>query len=210
MLRFPAGRRTAAIMNLALFDFDGTISERELFADFVGRAVPAQRLRSGRWRFAPLVLGYKLGLVSGSTVRARVVDYGFRGLDGASVEQAGQRFADEVLPGAIRPEALQRIAWHREQGDTVVVVSGAFDVYLRHWCERYGLDLICSALEAEDGVLTGRYRGAQCVGKEKPRRVSERYDLSRYAQIYAYGDTREDLDMLALAHRRWYRWQEMA
>lgn len=197
-------------MNLALFDFDGTITDRELFADFVAGAVPAHRLRLGRWLFMPMVLGYKLGLVSGSTIRARVARFGFQGLDVATAEQAGRRFADEVLPGAIRPEALQRIAWHREQGDTVVVVSGAFDLYLRHWCERHGLDWICSALEAEDGVLTGRYRGAQCVGAEKPRRVGERYDLSRYGQIYAYGDTREDLDMLALAHRRWYRWQEVA
>lgn len=208
MLRVPYRRPNAAV-NLALFDFDGTISDRELFGAFVASAVPQARLRRGRWRFAPSVLGYKLGLVSGSAIRARVVDYGFRGLDAAGVEQAGRRFADEVLPASIRPEALQRIAWHREQGDTVVVVSGAFDVYLRHWCERHGLDLICSQLDVEDGVLTGRYRGAQCVGKEKPRLVRERYDLSRYAQIYAYGDTREDLDMLALAHRRWYHWQEM-
>lgn len=197
-------------MNLALFDFDGTITDRELFADFVARAVPPQRLRLGRWLFAPMVLGYKLGLVSGSAIRARVARFGFQGLDAAQAEQAGRRFADEVLPGAIRPGALQRIAWHREQGDTVVVVSGAFDLYLRPWCERHGLDLLCSSLEVEHGVLTGRYRGAQCVGPEKPRCVGERYDLSSYAQIYAYGDTREDLDMLALAHRRWYRWQEMA
>lgn len=197
-------------MNLALFDFDGTISDRELFADFVACAVPAQRLRLGRWRFLPMVLGYKLGLVSGSTIRASVAAYGFRGLNGERVEQSGRRFADEVVANAIRPEALQRIAWHREQGDTVVVVSGAFDLYLRHWCERHGLDLICSSLESQDGVLTGRYRGAQCVGPEKPRRIRERYDLSRYQQIYAYGDTREDLDMLALAHRRWYRWREVA
>ena len=59
-------------------------------------------------------------------------------------------------------------------------------------------------------MLTGRSLGAQCVGAEKARRVRERYDLSSYALVYAYGDTNEDRALLALAHRRVYRWQEQA
>jgi len=57
---------------------------------------------------------------------------------------------------------------------------------------------------------TGRYAGAQCVNEEKVRRVRERFDLSHFATIHAYGDTPEDEALLALAHRRWYRWQERA
>jgi phosphoserine phosphatase len=36
---------------------------------------------------------------------------------------------------------------------------------------------------------------------EKARRISSQFDLSRYPEVYAYGDTSEDLEMLALAHR---------
>ncbi|RDZ27788.1 HAD family hydrolase [Lysobacter silvisoli] len=197
-------------MDLALFDFDGTITQRELFVEFVASVMPPSRMRAGRLRVLPTWLGYKLGLVSGSTIRAQVARLGFRDLPQAQLEEAGRRFAEQVIPTALRPEAMARIAWHRERGDTVAVVSGAFDVYLRHWCQAQGLDWLCSSLEARDGVLTGRYHGAQCVGAEKPRRVRERYQLSRYAQIHAYGDTREDRELLALAHHRWYRWQPLA
>jgi hypothetical protein len=41
------------------------------------------------------------------------------------------------------------------------------------------------------------------------RRILERYDLSRYAVIYAYGDTSDDREMLELAHRKFYRWREI-
>ena len=99
---------------------------------------------------------------------------------------------------------------HRDQGDTVAVVSGAFDLYLSHWCAQHGLDLLCSSLESRDGVMTGRYAGTQCAGAEKARRVRERYDLSRFGTVCAYGDTREDFELLALAQRRWYRGQEQA
>lgn len=195
--------------NLALFDFDGTITTRELLPAFVRQAVDPKRLVIGHLLLAPLIIGYKLGWVSGVKVRAAIVRVGFTGESVAMYQHAGLRFAQRVLPVHLRDEAMQRIAWHKDQGDTVVVVSGAFDAYLSHWCREHGLELICSSLEQRDGLLTGRYAGQQCVRAEKARRVRERFDLSAYAQVYAYGDTPEDLDLLALAHRRFYQWREL-
>ncbi|WP_426701560.1 HAD family hydrolase [Rhodanobacter sp. Col0626] len=197
-------------MNLALFDFDGTITTRAMFSDFMQFAVAPRRLAVGRLVLAPVVIGYKLGIVSSNAIRAIVVRFGFRGESLARVGQAGERFSREVLSGVLRQQALERIAWHKAQGDVVVVVSGALDVYLEHWCRHHQLELICSELEVADGRLTGRYRGKQCVGSEKPRRVFEKYDLRDYATVYAYGDTHEDLDLLAIAHRKYFRWKEVA
>ena len=197
-------------MNLALFDFDGTITTREMFPDFVNLSVAPGRLVLGKIALAPLIIGYKLGIFSGNAVRASVVKVGYHGASEEKVQQAGQYFARDVLPGVVRPMALERIQWHKDQGDVVVVVSGAFDIYLSHWCRQYGLDFICSKLEAKDGVLTGRYRGKQCVGKEKPRRVLERYNVQDFPVVYAYGDTKEDLGMLSIANKKYFCWQEMA
>jgi phosphatidylglycerophosphatase C len=197
-------------LNLALFDFDGTITTREMFADFMHFAVAPRRLAIGKVVLAPLVVGYKLGIVASNTIRSRVVRFGFRGVSATHVEQAGERFSREILPGVLRPMALERIQWHKAQGDVVVVVSGALDLSLAHWCRQHQLELIGSELEVADGVLTGRYRGEQCVGKEKPRRILENYDLRDFPVVYAYGDTTEDLDMLSIASRKYFRWQEIA
>jgi HAD superfamily phosphoserine phosphatase-like hydrolase len=105
----------------------------------------------------------------------------------------------------VRPTALERIRWHRAQGDKVLVVSGALDAYLSPWCEQHGLELICSRLHVENGLL-----GAQCVSAEKCRRVRELCTPEDFSLIYACGDTNEDLAMLAMAHKKFYRWQEMA
>lgn len=196
-------------MNLALFDFDGTITTREMLPDFIRQAIPPRRLAVGKVLLAPLVIGYRLGVVSGTVVRAAIVRFGFTGMPLATLEAHGASFAESALSPVMRAEAMARIDWHKRQGDTIVVVSGAFDVYLRHWCREQGLELICSALEHRSGVLTGRYQGRQCVLEEKARRVRAAYDLSRYGRIYAYGDTKEDLGLLALAHERYYRWQRM-
>lgn len=197
-------------MNLALFDFDGTITTREMLPAFVYSAVPPQRLRIGRLRLAPWIAGYRLGWVSGISIREKIAYAAFRGMPEADYLAAGERFAREALPSVLRPEAMARIAWHKERGDTVVVVSGGFDVYLSPWCRAHGLELICSKLEVVSGALTGRYDGAQCVREEKPRRVRERYALDDYDAIHAYGDTPEDFALLEMADHRWYRGEPMA
>jgi phosphatidylglycerophosphatase C len=192
-------------MSLALFDFDGTITTKETLPSFIYATVPPRRLRAGRLLLAPWIAGYKVGWVSGISVREKIVRFGFRGMHEADYLAAGERFAREALPSMLRPDAMARIAWHKDRGDTVAVVSGGFDVYLSHWCREHELDLICSKLEAKSGVLTGRYAGEQCVSEEKPRRVRERYGLDAFDAIYAYGDTPEDFALLEIADHRWYR-----
>lgn len=195
-------------MDLALFDFDGTITSSATFQDFLEMATPSRRVSLRRLLLAPLVIGYRLGWVSGHRIRAQAIKVCFADLAEAHVVEQGHLFAADLGSDRLRPEAVERIAWHKARGDRVVVVSGALDAYLKHWCLRHDLELICSQLEVKDGRLTGCYLGKQCVGAEKSRRVRERYDLSAYATVYAYGDTREDFELLRIASQRYYRWKE--
>jgi HAD superfamily phosphoserine phosphatase-like hydrolase len=100
---------------------------------------------------------------------------------------------------------MQRLEWHKARGDEVVVVSASLDVYLEPWCDAQGIHCVCTRLEERDGVLTGRYVEGDCTGPEKARRVLARFDRRQYASVYAYGDTSEDEDLLAIADRPFYR-----
>lgn len=197
-------------MNLALFDFDGTITTKEMFRPFIEFAVSPRRRMLGAALLGPMVAGYKFGWVSPNLMRRSAVHVGLRGVPEAKAFALGADFAHTTLPGVLREQALERIRWHKAQGDRIVVVSGGLDVYLSHWCREHGLEWLCSQLESRSGRLTGHYRGEQCVNAEKSRRVAEAYDLASYPVIYAYGDTPEDQHLLQIAHRRYYRWQEVA
>ena len=196
-------------MALALFDFDGTITTHETMPDFLRRSMSRRRLIGGWLLLAPLVLGYKLRIVSGTLVRRAIVRFGYSGVPASIVTSSGRDFAQDYLPNVLRPEAMERIAWHKAQGHRVVVVSGGLDAYLGPWCEAQGLELLCSSLQHRNGVLTGHYEGAQCVQTEKARRVHERYDLGAFSEVYAYGDTPEDRDLLGVATKKYYQWQEV-
>jgi len=155
----------------------------------------------------PVGVGYYAGLVAGRTARPLFAQVALWGVPAADVRALGSTYASEVIPQTIRPMALEQLAWHRRNGDKIVVVSGSLAVYVRPWCEREGLERIATELEERNGQCTGRYLGGECTGLEKAVRIRKAYDLSRFQHIYAYGDTAEDLEMLALARHQIYRWQ---
>jgi len=141
---------------LALFDFDGTITTHETVPEFIRRSV-GRRLMIGWLLLAPLVLGYNVSLVSGTLVRRAVVRVAYAGTPASRVVTHGRDFVASHLPSVVREDAMQRIAWHKAQGHTVVVVSGGLNAYLEPWCAAHELELLCSSLQVRDGILTGRY-----------------------------------------------------
>jgi phosphatidylglycerophosphatase C len=197
-------------MNLALFDFDGTITTRETWPAFMRLAVPTTRQVVATAALSPMIVGYKLGAVPARVVRSVLTKVGLRGIPENQVLRAGRHFTRTALPGLIRPMAHERIEWHQARGDIVVVVSGSLELFLSEWCAQRGLRLIGTRLESKDGVLTGRFLGRECCGEEKAARVREAHTLRDFTDISAYGDTLEDREMLSLAGRRYYRWQEVA
>lgn len=196
-------------MHLALFDFDHTITAVDTYARFLRTIATPRQLAQARWRIGPWLAGYRARLVSAVALRERVTRFAFAGRPQGEIETAGARYAAEALPGMLRPDMMRRIAEHRARGDTVVVVSGSLDAYLAPWCREHGLELICNRLEAVDGRLTGRYLHGDCGG-DKVARIRALYDVAAWPRIHAYGDSREDRGMLALAHHRWYAGRRLA
>ena len=197
-------------MALALFDFDGTLTTRDTYRPFLRFAIPPSRMAVGGLALSPLLAGHQLGLVSSAQARPWLSWAGFVGVPAARVRELGERYAADVLPGAIDPTMYSRLENHLRRGDTVVVVSAGLDCYLRPWCRAHGVDLVCSELEEQGGVLTGRYRRGDCSGLNKAAFVRSDIDLSGFVEITAYGDTDEDLEMLALAQRRFFRGVEFS
>ena len=196
-------------MALALFDFDGTISFRDSFGDFIAYAVGRGRFILGTVLLSPMLFGYALGFIRNWRAKEIVSSYFFGGWDCRSFEGLASKYSRERLPGIVREIALDKIKWHKLKGDTVVVVSASIDLWLADWCNVHDLDLIATKLEVKEGRVTGRFLTKNCSGKEKARRIEEQYDLKSFDYIYAYGDTPGDRAMLDLANEKYYRWKRV-
>ncbi|HEV8551648.1 MAG TPA: HAD family hydrolase [Polyangiaceae bacterium] len=192
-------------MNLALFDFDNTITTRDTFIPFLRLSAGPLRFFLGSVLLGPLFVGYKLGLVSAARMRVASSFACFVGRSASTVNEQGRRYA-VGFEACLRPEARERLRFHREKGDLIVVVSASLDAYLRPFCAEHGFDLICTELETRGDRLTGCVRGGDCSSDEKAHRVRERYRLETFPAVYAYGDSAEDDALLALAHHAFLGW----
>jgi len=192
-------------MNLALFDFDGTISDRDSFLLFVKETVGAGRFYTGMAMLLPQIGKFLLRRYPNHSLKEDVLTRFFRNCPLDTFRQAADRFCRDTVPAILREKARQRLRWHLDQGDRVVVVSATPELILAPWCRRKGLDLLATRMEVVDNRLTGRIEGENCRDQVKVQRIISRYEVNDYPEIYAYGDTEGDRPMLAMATRSFYR-----
>ncbi len=196
-------------MNLALFDFDGTITRRDTFMGFTRYAVGRSLFLWGMLILSPVIMANILRSIPLWKTKEIFLTYHFKGWEKAEFDKVASEYSQNMIPQIVRPQALDRIEWHQAQGDEMVVVSASIDSWLKGWCDSYGLALVCSRLEVENGLITGKFHARDCIGSEKVRRIKEEYDLGQYETVFAYGDSPGDKEMLKLADVKYYRGKKL-
>ena len=160
------------------------------------------------WGFAvnsPFLLALKAGVLSRKKTKQRILKWFFGGQPLEEFQDTCDRFCTEIVPGLIRPKALEEFRRLREQGFEIVIVSASAENWLRQWCNTQGMTCLATQLQVQDNRITGTITGENCHGKEKVLRIRQHFQLESYDEIYAYGDTSGDLPMLAIAHRCFYK-----
>ncbi len=196
-------------MNIALFDFDGTVTNEDTYTTFIFYSTPTFRIIIGIVLVWPVILLYKMGWLSASKTRPILSKVAFWNRKESDVIRSARQYAEEYLPTVIRSEAKQRLHWHQAQGDQIYLVSASLDVYLKEWCKAWGIELVCSELEVNNLRYSGGYVQGDCSGENKVNFLRRVVNVERFDKIYAYGDTYEDLPMLALADEKVYQWELM-
>ncbi len=190
---------------LALFDFDGTISDRDSFLLFVRKNAGPLNFWLGMAMLGPRIGLFLLGRYPNQALKEDVLTRFLRGWDLERLRAAAELFARQTLPAILRPQALERLEWHQSRGDRIIVVTATPEAILAPWCAARGLEILGTELETDNGRLTGRIRGENCRGVAKVERIRRHCDPDRYAEIFAYGDTEGDRPMLAMADHPFYQ-----
>lgn len=190
---------------IAFFDFDGTITTDDSLLKFIRFVVGDRRFLLGLVVLSPMLVLYKLKLIPNYKAKQKMLSYFFK----VSSEEYFRKVANEYslnhIEKILRPKAIEKINWHKNQGHKVVVVSASIECWLRPWCEKNNLELIATKLEIKDDIVTGKLLSKNCYGIEKVNRIKELYNLEKYDYIYAYGDSSGDKQMLEISHEKFYK-----
>jgi HAD superfamily hydrolase (TIGR01490 family) len=192
-------------MKLALFDFDGTITTKDSYREFLRFLVGDIKFAFGVIILSPVLIAFKAGLITNQTAKQKVTRWFLKGFSKKKFVLKAQEFVIRKLPKLIKSSALERLEWHKSHKHRIILVSASFEDYLKYWAKLHQIELIATKLEWKKGRVSGRFATKNCWGPEKVRRIKEFLDTDDFEEIYAYGDSEGDKEMLELAHHAEFR-----
>lgn len=184
---------------LVAFDFDGTLTCRDSFLEFLVWRRGRARFALGMARLAPSFLRYPLDRDRGK-LKADMVREFLAGERRDALAAAAEQFAAERARSLLRPDALKCWrAWQKENA-RLVIVTASPEILVAPMGRGLAAEAVIGTrlvFSAADTV-TGALDGPNCRAEEKVVRLRAAFgDNVRLGA--AYGDSSGDQAMLAIA-----------
>jgi len=190
---------------IAAFDFDGTIIKRDSLFVFIWHAVPLSRIMLSFLTVMPYLVAYKLKLIPAFKAKEKLFTALFKGVAIADFNILCKDFIP-VIQKMVRPEALERINWHRQNGHEVIIISASVENWIIPWAMLNGIDtVLATQIQVIDGLITGKFLSKNCQGAEKVTRLLQHNPDRESYILYAYGDSNGDNELFQFADYKFYR-----
>jgi phosphatidylglycerophosphatase C len=183
------------------FDVDETITVRDCVVPFLRRVAGGPDLALALARHPLAIAGGALRR-DRDRLKAVASDAVFAGRHLDEVASAARRFAAETYEDNIRHDVAGLLRSHRLDGDTVVLISASYELYLRPLAGLLDVEHVLGtrlAVDA-DGRLSGALDGPNCRAGEKVRRLDRWLNAMGLRRddvhLTAYGDSTGDRELL--------------
>ncbi len=187
---------------IAAFDLDGTLTTRDCVVPFLRQVAGTPRLAAGV-AIHPVDVSKALVRRDRDAFKLLASRAAFAGRRLEELEPHAAEFATMIHANWLRGDTLATLQGHLEAGDTVVIVSASYSLYVEPLTVLLGAHhaLATRLAVGADGRLTGELDGPNCRGPEKVRRLHEWLDTAysgrAEVELIAYGDSPGDRELLA-------------
>ncbi|ASQ29975.1 HAD-superfamily hydrolase, subfamily IB [Campylobacter avium LMG 24591] len=106
----------------------------------------------------------------------------------------------DILAG-INQRVLDKLFFHQDRGDEIVIVSGGLSIYINEFAKIYGVtNIVAVDLEVVSNKLTGNIDGIHTMQERKLYKLAQTFDLNEYdlKDSYVYSDCVSDIPLLSL------------
>lgn len=186
---------------LVLFDFDGTLTKSDTFPQFIFFSQGYLKGILGFIIYSPFVFLFLVKLMDGSKLKEKLVSYYFKGEREDVLKLMGSEFIQELKKrDGLNESLIQKLNAYKAERSTVGIVSASLDIWLSSFCHQNDVDCLCTEVEYVNGICSGKLKTPNCNRQEKANRIKQKYDLSNYSKIIAYGNSSGDQAMFDLAN----------
>lgn len=184
---------------LYLFDFDGTISHKDSLFDFLFKTFGAFSVLIKMLLNFPVLLFFGITNSDKGVVKEKLVSIFLKGKTQEEIMKLGNLYVENYIDSILRPKALEFIKKVKKSNSDLIIVSASLQFWLQPFAEKHNLQLICTKLNYENSICTGKFLGKNCKGIEKVNRIKKVLNLEEYAQIVSFGDSKGDKEMFSIS-----------
>jgi len=190
---------------LAVFDFDGTITQKDTLLEFI-------KFSKGKWQFyfgfllfSPLLVAMKLKLYPNWKIKQRLFSYFYKGTSIETFDNWGNEFVSK-MDKMLRSKAIDALKFHKENGDKIIIISASIENWIKPWAEKVYIDtILATKIETDEkSVLTGQFLTKNCYGQEKVNRLLAEFPNRKEYTLVVYGDSRGDKELIDFADEGYY------
>lgn len=190
---------------IAAFDFDHTITVKDSLFHFILWVFGWPRFLIGLIKFSPNFIKYFFGKISNSQAKEQLMGIFFEGMPLTQMNKYGESYKNSINQ-ILNNEAIKKINWHKSQGHRLIIISASAKSWIEPWAQSMGFEkVLATELEVIDSKLTGKFSTKNCHGIEKANRLLATFPDRKSYQLYAYGDSNGDSELLAEADFPFYR-----
>jgi phosphatidylglycerophosphatase C len=183
------------IPTLAVFDFDGTITRGDTLVPLLARVNLSRTLRHA----PPAVVRASRDRHARDRAKEQLLQAVLAGADEEHVHRLSRAFVQTRLDRIARPHVIRRLRRHQADGHHLVLASASPQFVVEPAARHLGFDsVLCTRVERD---ADGRWglRGPNLRGDAKRHALEQVAVQLEPQQIWAYGDSSDDLPMLRWA-----------
>ena len=191
-------------MRLVVFDFCETLIKYQTadrFIDFVHQEtkqsntfwITVSRIAS----FRPVIIAFNKWLPNYNFgKRMRLLS--LRSLPKKTLDSLSIQYAQKIKKDTIEM-VMDKLAFHKEQGDHIIIISGGYQDYLEHFTNEFQLQAsFGTRIQYKNGICTGLFEGPDCMHENKVK-VLQNYiqqNSLKPREVVCYTDSISDLPIL--------------
>lgn len=192
-------------MRVAIFDFDGTLYEKETFNSLMQHLKEHPDYQKEYKKFfrdiLPPYIGHKLKIYPTHRMRAYSMQLYMNALDRLSIKELNEFFGSlaKNMRKDFNPLTINRFKKHYEEDIHTMLVSGAYTDLLTHFTDEFPFDTV---IGTDIPILNGEVNKTEYLehiqGAKKNKKINEylRDKVIDWENSFAYADSFSDLSVL--------------